>query len=176
MDNISHAYVSEPGWECPDHSTYFQDYDIKVWRPSLFRILPPGFPRKYLLFYLAHHLHIFKNRYYSVIYVYDNKNGALVSSTLLIPKYFKWPFMNDGDLQYSYSITKPHYRGKGVNTFVKQYARVLYNERTTNFWGLVDPENISSIKVLEKSGLHFYRTAKRVKNKVLPGYHIELND
>jgi len=175
MENISYAYVSEPGWKVPDHSAFLELYNMEIWRPSLFNVLPPGFPKKYLMFYFAHHLHIFRNRKYSVIYVYDKNNNALVSSTLLIPKYFKWPFMKNGDLQYSYSITKPEYRGRGVNTFVKQYARVLY-DNDTNFWGLVDPENISSIKVLEKSGLHFLKRAVRVKNKMLPGYHIELID
>ena len=162
------AYVSDPNWAAPDLTTFLNTYRVEIWRPGLTRLSPPGFPKKYILFWFAHYLGIFKNKNYSVIFVYDKDNGALVSSTLLVPKYFKWPFMGDKDLQYSYSITKPAYRGKGINTYVKQYARVLYPDPEIAFWGLVNPQNISSIKVLEKTGLRYLKTTKVVKSGSLP--------
>ncbi|WP_294819444.1 hypothetical protein [uncultured Flavobacterium sp.] len=162
------AYVSDSNWASPDLSAFLRDYRVEVWRPTLTNILPPGFPKKYMMFWFAHFLGVFRNKRYSVIYVYDRENGAMMSSTLLVPTYFKWPFMGKEDLQYSYSITKPQYRGKGINTYVKQYARVLYPQKEVAFWGLVHPENISSIKVLEKTGLHFLKGTRVSKYKLFP--------
>ncbi len=156
---FSHIYVSEGQVEFPDFSEYLDTYHVKIWKPSLTRIVPPGYSVKYFFYWLAHFLRIFRNRYFSAIYIYFN--DELVSSMLIVPAYFKWPFMGKNDVQFCYSMTRVEYRGRGINTFVKLYSRYLYKNEDIRFWGVVDPENHTNIKILKKVGLKFFSEARR---------------
>ena len=46
-------------------------YRFVLWRPGIFRVVPPDLPFKFALWWLAHYLRVFRNRDYSVLYIMD---------------------------------------------------------------------------------------------------------
>jgi len=166
MNKISHIYASGDQIELPDFSEFLSTYNVKIWRPSLLKIIPKNRSLKYIFYWLAHYSGVFRNKNYSAVLVY--KENKLISSTIVVPAYFKWPFMGKDDVQYTYSITDKEYRGKGINTMLKLYIRYIFLKEGGKVWGVVDPHNLSSIKVLKKTGLNFYCTGYRKPMKFLP--------
>ena len=137
-------------------------YELKIWKPSLTKWIPKGLPLKYIIYSIFHFLRVFKNRNYCVVLVMEGKD--LASSMLLIPSHFKWPFMKKNDLQFCYSITKPKFRGKGINTSCKADLMRKYITKNANvgFWCVLDDENIANKRVLTKLGLKKIADSYRV--------------
>lgn len=134
-------------------------YDLKVWKPGIFRYLPPNKDYKYFMYWLFHYLRIFKNKSYSAYLLYNN--DELVSSFLIVPSHFKWPFMQNNDVQFTYVMTNGKYRGKGVAGKLIEKTITDLNQSVDAFWYVTDTENIASIKVAEKIGFQCEGTAER---------------
>lgn len=121
------------------------------WSPSMTSLVPKGKPKKYLMFSLFSFLRIFKNKHYGSYYLMDSKNHA--SSLMVIPAYFRWPFMQSNSVQFTYVITANEYRGQGLAwQGIYQAYRVLKEEGVTNFWYVTDSENSSSQRLAAKMG------------------------
>lgn len=161
----SHIYVLTDVNCKTDLSDLFDDYTVKVWRPSLVRFVPPGMPKKYLMYWFFHMLGVFKNKNYCAIQVYHK--GREVSHSLLVPAYFKWPFMAANDLQYTYSGTIPAYRGKGLNRMVKNFARRLFENKEIKFWSVVAVNNKTKPS-LTGVDMKFFSEAVRKKPRFFP--------
>lgn len=112
-----------------------------LWKPSLTHFIPQGKNRKYFLYWLFHFLAVFKNKDYSALLVYDvNK---LISSLLIVPAYFKWPFMSKNDLQFAYILTHPDYRGRGIAEKAIKFAIQKMTLENRCFWYVTDTGNTS---------------------------------
>lgn len=125
-----------------------------IWKPSWRSFLPPEKGRKYLLYWIFHVLGIFRNRDYGAVLVY--RGECLISSLLVVPAHFKWPFMASGDLQFTYVLTHPDYRGQQLAFHAIQYAMFRLSKPGRSFWYVTDTGNPSSIKLCEKLGFGFY--------------------
>lgn len=134
-------------------------YNLRVWKPSLLNFLPPNKGYKYFMYWLFYMFGIFKNTNYSAYLLYDK--GELVSSLLVIPSYFKWPFMGKTDIQFAYVMTSRNYRGKGVAGKLIKQAMADFNQKVGAFWYVTDTENDASIRVAEKLGFRCYGKAER---------------
>lgn len=131
----------------------------KVWKPSLKSVLPPDKGLKYLVYWVFHVLGLFTNRDYSAVLVY--RGEQLVSSLLVVPAHFKWPFMARDDLQFTYVLTHPDYRGQQLALRAIQYALSKLARPDRCFWYVTDTGNPSSTKLCEKLGFSFYSFGKR---------------
>lgn len=133
-------------------------YSVKIWMPSLSNFAPPGKGRKYILFWIFHYLHIFRNRDYSAIFVYENE--TIIASLLVVPAYFKWPFMKKNDLQITYVMTTPEYRGKGIGEIMLRTTIQRFKTENRYFWYVTDTDNPASIKLSGKVGFEFWAYGK----------------
>ena len=122
-----------------------------VWKPSVFKIIPKGislFPSA--VWWAMHNLNIFSNRNYCLYLIYNEKK--LIHRSVVSPRYFRFPFMTKDDLQIGDTWTAPEYRGKSLATFAAKDIVGLLRKPRRSFWYIVEQDNISSIKVIEKLG------------------------
>lgn len=135
------------------------DYKFVIWKPSLFKFYPPNKNIKYIIYWIFHYLNIFSNKNYSAYLVFDN--GKIISSLLVVPAHFKWPFMGDNDVQFTYVMTHPDYRGQGLASNMINDMILNLSERVDEFWYVTDTDNISSMRVAEKIGFDMYSEAEK---------------
>ena len=126
---------------------------LEYWRPSLCDMAPPARPYKYRVFYLFKSLRIFKNDGYGAVIAYvDNQ---MVGSLLVVPKYFLWPFMGDGDVQIIYVKTNPEFQGRNIasSMIYKAYHESIYLKG--RIWYVTNLENEVSQRLANKVGFKF---------------------
>jgi GNAT superfamily N-acetyltransferase len=134
-------------------------YSIETWRPGLRRILPPTLGAKFALWWLLHFCRVFRNRNYAVLIV--RRNGRPVHRTCLVPKYFRWPFMSDRDLQVSSTWTDPDHRCLGIATYVLQHAVSEWAQNGRTLWYVTHADNAPSLAVCQHSGFRMKTAANR---------------
>lgn len=134
-------------------------YHMVLWKPSAGSFIPPGKSKKYYIYWLFHLLGIFKNKDYAALLVYDQQQ--LITSLLIVPAYYKWPFMDKDDLQFTYVMTHPDYRGKGIAEEAIRYALGSLKKEGRDFWYITDTANTASIKLCTKTGFHLFGNAQR---------------
>lgn len=128
-----------------------EGYSYSLWRPSLFSLKPNGaslFP--FIVWWVFDFLRIFANRDYAVSTVYHGE--MLVHYVGFFPRYFRFPFMDKGDLQLGDGWTHPDHRGKRIAPF--SYISGIRSLRKQNrkFWGLIEEKNLSATRAFGKTG------------------------
>jgi RimJ/RimL family protein N-acetyltransferase len=150
-------------------------YLSKVWKPSVVEVIPPGVPFiPFAVWWSMHSLHIFTNRDYSLFLIYDNE--LIIHRSVITPRYFRFPFMGQDDLQIGDTWTAPEYRGKGLATFAIQRILEFHKKLGRKFWYVVEESNSPSIRVVEKAGFKRIGEGERSKRfgmKVFGSYEIK---
>jgi RimJ/RimL family protein N-acetyltransferase len=128
-------------------------YEVSVWRPSRRSVAPAGmhggaFP----VWWLFHHLRMFSNRDYGVTTI--RRGGRVVHRTCVFPRYFRFPFMAEQDLQIGDTWTDPAHRGKGLAVAGLLASVQAFELSGRRFWYLTEANNHPSQRVAEKSGFH----------------------
>ena len=131
-----------------------------IWRPSANKWFPPGMSRFFLLWTMFHWLQIFKNSDYSIVYIHCSDH--IVHRSCAVPAYFRWPFMNNHDLQISSTWTHPQWRGKGLAVSALSHITNVLSRPNRKFWYVTRSKNISSIRVCQKAGFYEHSKARRV--------------
>ena len=139
---LSEVKVSET--EIPKHLS------LHWWRPGLKHFIPPGKRKKYFAYWLFHYFKVFRSRDYSALFV--KKGDLIVGSMLIVPAHFKWPFMRKQDLQFTYVMTNPEYRGQGIGSLMLQACLQKFRNKERTFWYVTNKENIASQRLCEKVG------------------------
>lgn len=125
------------------------------WKPRLmtgFRL--KRFPVKYNIFWLYHFLGIFKSKNYSALALYDKNTVA--SALLIVPAYYKWPFMGENDAQITFVVTHKDYRRMGLSKFLVNYAmKSLKDKSVKKVWYVTESDNFASIGLCESIGFKF---------------------
>jgi RimJ/RimL family protein N-acetyltransferase len=135
------------------------DLRFVFWRPSPWRIRPPTFGRKIILWWLAHYLRVFRNRDYAVLLI--AKGDIMVHRSCAIPACFRWGFMPPGDIQVSSTWTAPEFRGGGLATLALRELTVLLRRPGRQFWYVTRVNNAASVAVCCKAGFQYVGTARR---------------
>jgi hypothetical protein len=134
-------------------------YAFEIWRPSWRSILPPTLGAKFSAWWALHLFGRFRNRDYAVLIV--RRNGRAVHRTCLIPKYFRWPFMKDGDLQVSSIWTADEHRCLGLAAYAVEQAVEIFSEPGRTFWYVTHPDNLPSLSLCRGVGFEMRCVARR---------------
>jgi RimJ/RimL family protein N-acetyltransferase len=134
----------------PEPASLGERYRVVIWRPTWTEPVPDGMPLfPFAVWWLMHHLHVFANRgYCQLLILHDNR---IVHRSVVTPRYFRFPFMREGDLQVGDTWTDPGHRGMGLASFALD-AILRSAPPARQFWYLVERENVPSIRVAEKCG------------------------
>ena len=130
-------------------------YRCAVWTPPTFPILPRNLPgsvlkARFLFRWTLHRFHIFAGRESGALLIYDRER--LIHYSGFTPRYWRFPFIADGDFQIGDTWTDPEYRGKGLALFaVRKIVRMLAKPGR-RIWYVVESRNYPSIRVVEKAG------------------------
>lgn len=126
-------------------------YSISFWKPRLNKIFPLGLSEKRFLFWwFMHQLRFFPNRDYSVLLIH--RGNDLIHRSCIFPRYFRYPFMKDNDLQIGDTFTDHEYRGKGIATLAILNIVESLKMNNRKIWYITEENNKSSIRVIEKAG------------------------
>jgi len=137
-------------------------YSINFWKPELYKIFPPGLSEKrFAIWWLMHQSHFFANRDYNVLLIHQG--NELIHRSCVFPRYFRYPFMKDNDLQIGDTFTNQKYRGKGIATYAIVKIIEFLKINNSNFWYIVEESNTPSIRVIEKAGFRKVGSGIRTK-------------
>ena len=135
------------------------EFKLTIWRPSLWQLIPPEKNPKYILYWLFHYLGIFGNSRYTALLLYHG--GTIIASLLIVPAYFKWPFMAKGDVQFTYVKTTKAFRGRGIASNLLRAARKSLDHFNGNIWYVTNTQNIASRRVASSLGFTVHSMAKK---------------
>jgi len=128
------------------------EYRLGFWRPSLSRPFPPGRRDPRILSYsFMHTAGLFETPSYSMVRL-SAPDGSIAHSSLIMPRFARFPFMGLDDLQIGATETSPTHRGRGlaVRAIDETIAALGHSGRT--FWYLTEDANTASIAVIRKAG------------------------
>jgi RimJ/RimL family protein N-acetyltransferase len=154
-------------------------YQVELWRPSLAHPFPPGRTDPRILCYTAFHVvGAFANPCYSAIVLRD-ANDRIVHSSLVMPKFARFPFMGPRDLQIGATHTREDQRGRGLAVRAIDEIVKRYSEGGRAYWYLTDSTNAASIAVIRKAGFTFVGTGikyPRLGLRFLGYYRLQSSD
>lgn len=137
-------------------------YSYKIWQPSGLSVVPAGIPKvPFSAWSLFHHLGVFSNRDYAMMVIYHGDH--VIHRSGVFPKYFRFPFMTQDDLQIGDTWTDPDHRGKGLATFAIHRIVETLQQPDRTFWYVVEQDNLASIRVIEKAGFRLVGEGSRTK-------------
>ncbi len=138
-----------------------KEFVVKIFKPNIYALQKHGrFSLIYVIWYL------FTLGKYQIIYIYDKNN--IIHYSHIIPKFWKFQFMERDDLEIGPSWTHEEYRGQGIYPYVLNYIINKFEKNCIDFYMIVNKTNIKSIKGIEKSG--FLQVGELKKSKVLGVY------
>jgi ribosomal protein S18 acetylase RimI-like enzyme len=101
-----------------------------------------------------HRLRIFRNRNYGALCI-DTADGELIHVSSIFPSYFRFPFMQQNDLQIGATYTHPKARGRKLAQLaLVEAARHLMKPGRT-IWYLTEAANTASVKAVEAAGFSY---------------------
>jgi RimJ/RimL family protein N-acetyltransferase len=131
-------------------------YHWTIWRPAFNQLMPSkvGHERKrFASRWAMHQLRLFSNRDYQVLVIRHRPGDEIVHYSGATGRYWRWPFMDPGDMQIGDTWTDPDHRGRGLARFA--LARLLHEltKPGRRIWYVVDHDNFASIKVARSCGM-----------------------
>ena len=156
------SYLVFAGTELPSGAARLPaGYHARLWRPALTAVRPPGpfAPALPLLWWMAHHGRLFRNRDYSVLTIHAD--DTVVHRSVAFPAYFTFPFMGRRDVQIGYTWTAPTHRGRGLATRAIEELMHALAEPDRRFWYLTDSMNAPSMRAARAAGMRHVAFARR---------------
>ncbi|MDD5208169.1 MAG: GNAT family N-acetyltransferase [Elusimicrobiales bacterium] len=138
-----------------------EELEFVWWRPRGFSVMPPTFGVRGFVWWLFLKCGIFINQDYAVLYI---KHGnRFIHRSVILPGYFRWPFMAKEDLQISSTWTDPAYRGEKLATSALQKIVSELRKSNRRFWYVSRDSNPPSIVVAKKAGFRLKAYALRTR-------------
>ena len=141
------------------------DWTVATWRPAIDGPPPatlPGWRNR--MWWLFDRLGLFANRGFGVLVI--REGDRLIHSSLVTPRYFRFPEMAADDLQIGATWTDPDMRGRGVGKLAVALIHKSWQDEFRRMWYLVTEDNVASVRVVEASGYRLLGTGSR---RSLPG-------
>ena len=147
-------------------------YSTVLWKPTLLKIIPAGLKWiPFSIWWVMNNLYMFSNKDYGLYLIYDEE--ILIHRSVIMPRYFRFPFMGKKDLQIGDTWTMPEYRGEGLAPFAVQGVVKSLKKSKRKFWYVVEKDNNPSIRSIKKAGFVKYGTGvrkERMNLKVIGQY------
>lgn len=130
------------------------NFRVDLFVPGLFKILPSNCIKfSFFIWWLFWLLRILKGKYFIGLIYKDNK---VIQHFLLLPKFFKYPFMDLGDYQIGDVWTDPTYRGHNLSPYSISVIVKNHLKLEKSIWYLTTTDNKASISVTKKLGIPFF--------------------
>jgi len=127
-----------------------EGYTCEMWWPGIFRLNAKGLPAfPFVVWWVLHMLRVFANRGYGLFII--RRGEEVVHRSVITPGYFRFPFMSPEDIQIGDTWTDPQERGKGLATVAIEKILAAQRDRECNCWYIVEPGNLASIRVVERT-------------------------
>lgn len=146
-----HFYLLRPDQPVLGSDDAIRGLQVVLWRPSATEIVPAGVSGAvFKVWWAFHQLRVFANRAYSLLLIYDGER--LVHRSGVFPRYYRFPFMGDHDLQIGDTWTDPVYRGRGLAQAAIVHIAGAVREPGRALWYLAEAGNEASVGVIERAG------------------------
>jgi RimJ/RimL family protein N-acetyltransferase len=138
-----------------------EGYDISYWQPRAGMPFAPGTrdPRVWS-YSIMHAAGMFATPHYGAL-ILRGPDGAIDHSSLVMPRFARFPFMGANDLQIGATFTRPAARGRGLALRAIHEIVSRLGEPGRAFWYLTDVTNRASIGVVEKAGFQLVGTGEK---------------
>jgi GNAT superfamily N-acetyltransferase len=114
-----------------------------------------------MAWYAFDHLGLFASDAFEELALW--RNGRLLHRLLVTPRWFRFPFMADADLQIGSLWTAPEARRLGLARAAIAEAHRRNAAPGRCFWYLVDDENRASIRLAEACGYRMVGVGRRTR-------------
>jgi RimJ/RimL family protein N-acetyltransferase len=140
---------------CVESPRLAPQYECSIWRPAEGRPWPEAkcsakTRLRFLFRYCIYYLGLFANTDCGALCIMEQ--GKLIHYSAFTPRYWRFPFLRDKDLQVGDTWTEPSHRGRGLAFFALTQIPEELEEAGRHFWYVVGRENLPSIAVVEKAG------------------------
>lgn len=137
-------------------------YRLEIWHPGAGGSVPPGCSGiKWRVWTLFHRAGIFRSPQYGAVLIF--RGDTLVHRSSVFPKYMRFPFMTDADVQVGDTWTEPSERGKGLAAVALGTAAARVRQPGASLWYLTTADNVASIRVALAAGLARVGTGIRTR-------------
>lgn len=131
-----------------------------MWQCVGIRLKPTGFQAfPWIIWGFCHHARIFRGRDYRVLVL--RHEAEVVHRAAQFPPYFRFPFMEVGDLQIGDVWTAPACRGMGLATWSLSHILRLHPGR--RIWYLTHSSNETSRALAEQCGFQWVGDGHRTR-------------
>lgn len=154
-------YTREPGVPPPD-APLPVDTSIRRWRPAADG-LPPRGPRRRrnLCWWGMTRLGVLADDRFVEISLW--RWGRLLHRLILTPRWHRFPFMAEGDLQIGDLWTDPDARGRGLARAAIAEALRSAGDGAGRLWYVVDAANMPSVRLVESCGFALVGKGRRTR-------------
>lgn len=152
------------------------DFQGQFWSPSLARFIPKGQPLyPFGVWWLFHTSGIFSNSFYTVYLIFSV--SEVVHRSVVFPRFFRFPFMGNEDLQIGDTWTAHNFRRQGLATAAIEAIVDKFSEHKRKIWYITKTDNTAAIRVIEKLGFRLVAEGTRQKRmgvSILAAYRPKL--
>jgi RimJ/RimL family protein N-acetyltransferase len=156
--------------ETPDKGApaFPEGCELKTWRPACDGF-PPWVPdaAENLAWFAFDRLGLFASREFEAMSVW--RDGRLVHRMIVTPRWLRFPFMDQDDLQVGAIWTAPEARRLGLARAAIAEAHRRHAAPGRWFWYVADDENAASIALAEACGYQLAGEGRRTKPLGLRG-------
>jgi hypothetical protein len=128
---------------------------VTEFRPTLFRLKQHAGSSLIFLFW-----YVFTRGRYRIFYGMD-AGGETVHYSVVLPKFFKFPFMRGDDLEIGPCWTHESYRGRNIYPAVITRILKRFKKEERAFFMLTHRKNVASQKGIEKAGFRSWGRGRK---------------
>jgi len=134
--------------------------EVTVWRPRTDGLPPralPAWPNA--VWWAFDAAGVFANRSCGVLML--RQGERLIHSSLVTPRWFRFPQMAAGDLQIGAVFTDPEHRGQGLAKAAVRLIAQRWAGEYARLWWIVEDDNVASIRAIEACGFTLMGAGER---------------
>jgi RimJ/RimL family protein N-acetyltransferase len=134
--------------------------EMRIWLPASKGPPPPGSRRlRNLVWWAFSRFGVFAGRGFAELSIW--RDGRMAHRLIVTPRWYRFPFMDEEDLQIGDLWTHPLERRRGLARAAIAEAHRRFASRAGRFWYAVDARNKASISLIESCGYSFVGIGRR---------------
>jgi RimJ/RimL family protein N-acetyltransferase len=138
------------------------NYSIRLWQPGRDG-LPPreSFRPRNLAWWAFARLRLFARDDFAELTIWHK--GQMVHRLIVTPRWHRFPFMGDRDLQIGDLWTHPDARRRGLARAAIGEVLARFGSDSGRYWYVVDSANRASIRLIESCGFRLAGIGRRTR-------------